>query len=188
MSAATGAGEPERSPPASSDQRRRPAADAATVERWLEQYGDLALRTAYLVLGERPAAEDAVQEGFLRAWQARASLRDPGAERGWLLAIVANAARSQRRRRVAAPVDAEPVGIAAGPPLDPYDALDLAADLAAALRTLAPEHRAVIAYRIGLDCSVEETASILGVEPGTVKSRLHRALADLRGRWTTTTS
>jgi len=156
------------------------------VERWLAQYGDLALRTAYLVLGERSAAEDAVQEGFLRAWQARGSLRDIGAERGWLLAIVANAARSQRRRRVPVASDQEPVGLALGPSSDPFAALDLAAELRVALNQLAPDHREVIAYRIGLDCSVDETAAILGVEAGTVKSRLHRALAELRRLWTPT--
>ncbi len=183
-----GPGEREPSPPAPASSGVNAPADADTVERWLEQYGDLALRTAVLVVGERSAAEDAVPEGFRRAWQARGTLRDPGAERGWLLAIVANAARSQRRRRVPVPTDAEPSGTAVGPTADPFDALDLAADLRVALAGLHPEHRDVIAYRIGLDCSVEETAAILGVEPGTVKSRLHRALAELRRRWTPTSS
>ena len=121
------------------------------MARWLSDYGDVALRTAYLILGDRAAAEDAVQEGFLRAWRSRHTLRDPGAERSWLLAIVANAARSERRRRVPLPIGDALAPAAVG---DPFADLDLAA--------------------------------ALGIEEGTVKSRLNRALVALRSRWTPT--
>lgn len=52
--------------------------------------------------------------------------------------------------------------------------------VAAALRTLGPEHREVLALRVLAGLSLRETASRLGVPQGTVKSRLHRALAALR--------
>ena len=153
------------------------------MTRWLSAYGDVALRTAYLILGDRAAAEDAVQEGFLRAWRSRHTLRDPGAERSWLLAIVANAARSERRRRVPLPI-----GDALAPAAvrDPFADLDLAAALREALAALSPEQRAVVVLRVYLDRSVAETAAALGVEEGTVKSRLNRALVALRSRWTPT--
>ena len=80
-------------------ERPDPQADEL-AERWVSLYGDLALRTAYLFLRDRALAEDCVQDAFVSAWKARFSLRDPRAERGWLLTIVANTARSHLRRRI----------------------------------------------------------------------------------------
>ncbi|MGH7611052.1 MAG: RNA polymerase sigma factor [Candidatus Dormibacteria bacterium] len=150
------------------------------AERWIGLYGDLALRTAYLYLGDRGLAEDCVQEALLSAWRARARLRDPGAERGWLMTIVANAARSMLRRRVPVPTDAIPQEPAPG---DAFAELALAADLRRALALLTSEQREVIVLRVYLDLSVEETARTLGVAEGTVKSRLNRALEALRQVW-----
>ncbi len=161
----------------------RPTEDGdELVERWLRQYGDLALRTAYLLLGDRGEAEDAVQDAFLKAWRARLQLRDPKSERAWLMAIVANAARSQLRRRVAEPTDRDPEAGAA----DPFSDLELAGELRHALAALAEEQRQVVIMRVYLDLSVEETAAALGIPAGTVKSRLSRGLEVLRAAWTPT--
>ncbi|MGH7610274.1 MAG: RNA polymerase sigma factor [Candidatus Dormibacteria bacterium] len=153
------------------------------AERWVGLYGDLALRTAYLYLGDRGLAEDCVQEALVSAWKARASLRDPAAERSWLMAIVANTARSQLRRKVPIPTDA----LQADPdPTDPFAELALASDLRRALEGLPLEQREVIVLRVYLDMSVEETAKTLKIATGTVKSRLSRGLEALRLVWTRT--
>lgn len=165
--------------------RRRPdPEDERLAERWIGTYGDLALRTAYLLVGDRALAEDCVQEALLAAWRNRASLRDPRAERAWLMAIVTNTARSQLRRRVPVPTDQAPPD--SGSP-DPYAQLLLSQDLRRALASLPQEQREVVVLRIYLDLSVEESARALGVAEGTVKSRLSRALEALRQQWILTT-
>jgi len=155
----------------------------ALAQRWVGLYGDLALRTAYLFLGDRGLAEDCVQDAFFSAWRARQSLRDAGAERSWLMAIVANTARSHLRRKVPIPTDTLPADLSSR---DPFAELALAADLRRALDQLPSEQREVIVLRVYLDLSVEETARILKVATGTVKSRLSRALEALRRSWTPT--
>lgn len=164
---------------------RRPDPEAeALAERWVGQYGDLALRTAYLFLRDRSLAEDCVQDAFVSAWRARSSLRDRGAERAWLMTIVANTARSHMRRRIPIPTDTVPADPSTH---DPFDELAVSADLRQALDQLPVEQREVIVMRVYLDLSVEETARALKVAEGTVKSRLSRALEALRLRWITTT-
>ncbi|MGC2192442.1 MAG: sigma-70 family RNA polymerase sigma factor [Candidatus Dormiibacterota bacterium] len=164
---------------------RRPDPEAeALAERWVGLYGDLALRTAYLFLRDRGLAEDCVQDAFVSAWKARASLRDPGAERAWLMTIIANTARSHLRRRIPIPTDT----VAADPSLrDPFSELALSSDLRRALDQLPTDQREVIVLRVYLDLSVEETARSLKVAEGTVKSRLSRALEALRLLWIPTT-
>ncbi len=165
---------------------RGPDSDAEELaRRWVSQYGDLALRTAYLMLGDRGLAEDCVQEALVRAWRARSTLRDPAAERSWLLTIVANTGRSQLRRRVPVPSDRAPQERAAA---DPFAELDLAVELRQALDLLPPEQREVVVMRLYLDLSVEETARSLRVAEGTVKSRLSRALGTIRKSWTPSSS
>src|SRR6266576_7229998 len=71
--------------------------DAAAYEEIVQRYQQVAFRTAYVITGSAAEAEDAAQDGFVKAYRALASFR-PGAEpRPWLLRIVANAARNRVR-------------------------------------------------------------------------------------------
>ena len=146
-------------------------------------YQTVAVRLAAYLAG-RDSAEDVVQEAFVKAFR-RLDGFDPGRPfRPWLLAIVANEARDDRRRglrrdqlvlRAAAP--------RSNPPEDPAE-LALAAlgagRLAEAIAALEPSARTAVVLRHVLDLSEEETATVLGVPAGTVKSRTSRALARLR--------
>jgi RNA polymerase sigma-70 factor (ECF subfamily) len=134
-----------------------------------------------LITGHAQDAEDAAQDGFVKAWRALGRFRAGEPLRPWLLTIVANEARNRRRsagRRehlVLRAAAAEPrVGAA---PDDP--ALDRDA-LAAAIGRLRDDDRVVIGCRYLLDLSEAEIAAALGVARGTVKSRLSRALGRLR--------
>jgi RNA polymerase sigma-70 factor (ECF subfamily) len=142
---------------------------------------DIAFRAAYLVTRSAAEAEDAAQDGFVKAWQALPRFRRGAAFRPWLLAIVTNEARNRRRHagRQAAlalrAVEPEPPGV--------EESAGARADHERLMRVvggLSEEHRLVIGYRYFLDLSEEETAEALGVPRGTVKSRLARALARLR--------
>jgi RNA polymerase sigma-70 factor (ECF subfamily) len=132
--------------------------------------------TAYLVLRDRHAAEDAVQDGLLHAWRAMPSLRDPDRFEAWLRRIVVRAAIDASRRRL-------PTVELAFDPVDPARTADAQATrdlLDRAFARLSAIHRAILVLRFYLDLSVPEIARTLGIPTGTAKSRLHNATRAMR--------
>jgi RNA polymerase sigma-70 factor (ECF subfamily) len=175
----------------------RPLDDAELVERakrgdlraWetiVRGYQGLAFRTAYLLSGNAADAEEAVQDGFVKAYRALGRFRHGAPLRPWLLRIVSNEARNRRRsagRREALALRvavADRPGDAVPSPEAALVAREDQERLLAAVERLPDGHRDAIACRYFLELSEEETAAALGVRPGTVKSRLARALAHLR--------
>ena len=162
--------------------------DVQAYGELVERYRDLAFRIAYLITRSAADAEDAAQDAFVKAYYALHRFRQQESFRPWLLRIVSNEARnrvrSARRREGLAlrlaeggsPWDTGPSPEAAAAQRETQDAL------LGALAALREEDRLVIAYRYLLELSEAETAEILGARPGTVKSRLSRALGRLRGR------
>lgn len=130
------------------------------------------VRLAWLLTGSEPLAEEITQDAqVFERWD---KLDNPG---GYLRSCVVNGSRRAERRRSVerrhAP-GAEPDPSVSG-------GEDVAApDLVAALRTLQPKRRAAVVLRYWGGYSQAEVADALGVRVGTVKSMLHRALADLR--------
>ena len=146
----------------------------------------IAFRTAYLVAGSAAEAEEAAQEGFVKAYRALGRFRRGSPFRPWLLQIVANEARNRRRsagRRAALALRAAAEGSSGGAAPSPEGAL-LAGEererLLEAVNALRDEERFVIGCRYFLELSEEETAAALGLRIGTVKSRTSRALEHLR--------
>jgi RNA polymerase sigma factor (sigma-70 family) len=160
--------------------------DVHAYEQIVQAHQATAFRTAYLVLGDAAEAEDAAQEGFVKAFRALARFRPGAPFRPWLLQIVANEARNRRRSsgrrtRLELRLAAEsPSGGAAPSPEGALLDAERRASLLSAVGDLREEERLVIALRYFLDLSEAETAAALGVRPGTVKSRLSRALGRLR--------
>jgi RNA polymerase sigma factor (sigma-70 family) len=161
--------------------------DVRSYEQLVERYQGIAVRTAYLVTRASQDAEDAAQEAFVKAYYALPRFRDGAPFRPWLLRIVTNEAsnrvRSARRRERLALRVAErdrPSGDAA--PSPEAAALELERDrvLLDAVARLPRRDQQVIGYRYFLDLSEAEMAQALGVRPGTVKSRLSRAMGRLR--------
>ena len=175
----------------------RPLDEAELVERarrgdleaWetlVRTYQGIAFRTAYLLAGNAADAEEAAQDGFVKAHRALGRFRRGAELRPWLLRIVANEARNRRRsagrrERLALRAAAE---TRPGDAVPSPEAAVLAGEqrerLLAAVEALPDEHRDAIACRYLLGLSEAETAAALGVRAGTVKSRLSRALARLR--------
>ena len=159
--------------------------DADAYEELVHTYQGIALRTAYLVAGNAADAEEAAQDAFVKAYRALWRFRPGAPFKPWLLRIVANEARNRRRsagRRAALALRAarEPSGEAAPSPEAALLGAERREELVAALNRL-PEHdREALACRYFLDLSEAETAGALGVRPGTVKSRVSRALGRLR--------
>jgi RNA polymerase sigma factor (sigma-70 family) len=162
--------------------------DDRAYEELVRAHQGIAFRTAYLVTGSAAEAEDAAQEGFVKAFRALGRFRPGAPFRPWLLQIVANEARNRRRsaaRRAGLALRAaaeDPSGGAAPSPEGALLATEESAALLGAVNGLREEHRLVIACRYFLDLSEEETAAALGWRRGTVKSRLSRALDSLRER------
>ena len=146
----------------------------------------IAFRTAYLLGGSAADAEEAAQDGFVKAYRALGRFRRGAPLRPWLLRIVANEAHN--RRRSAARRDALTLRAAAehrpGDAVPSPEAALLSREsqerLLAAVERLSDEHRDAIVCRYLLDLTEEETAAALRIRRGTVKSRLSRALARLR--------
>jgi RNA polymerase sigma factor (sigma-70 family) len=165
---------------------RARSGDTAAYERLVRMHQAVAFRAAYLVTGDGPDAEDAMQEAFIKAYRALGRFRPGAPFRPWLLAIVTNEARNRRRSagrraklglRVAAESQVLP------PPASPEAAVVAAErreELLASVGELSEGERLVISYRYFLGLSEEETATTLGCARGTVKSRASRAIARLR--------
>lgn len=162
--------------------------DVQAYGELVERYRQIAFRTAYLITRNAADAEDAAQDAFVKAYYALHRFRRGEPFRPWLLRIVSNEARnrarSARRREGLALRLAEggPPGDAGPSPEAAVALRETQEALLAALGALREEDRLVIAYRYLLELSEAETAQILGVRPGTVKSRLSRALGRLRER------
>jgi RNA polymerase sigma factor (sigma-70 family) len=146
----------------------------------------IALRVAYLVLGDALEAEDATQVAFMKAYGALGRFRAGAEFRPWLLRIVRNEALNRRRsagRRagLALKVASDPVlGDAAPSPETVVVSRDDRRQLLEAVELLPAGLRDVIEYRYFLGLSELETARALGIANGTVKSRSARALERLR--------
>jgi RNA polymerase sigma factor (sigma-70 family) len=175
----------------------RPPEDAALAERarrgderafeeLVRMYQDVAFRTAYLFTRSSADAEDAAQTAFVKAWSALPRFRAGAPFKPWLLRIVANEAHN-RRRSAGRRAELELRAAAAYPPGDAAPSPEGAAlererqqELLARVNALDERDRSVIACRYFLELSERETAQVLGVRPGTVKSRTARALARLQ--------
>jgi RNA polymerase sigma-70 factor (ECF subfamily) len=160
--------------------------DATAYEQLIVENKGIAFRTAYLVAGNAADAEEAAQDGFVKAYRALWRFRTGAPFRPWLLAIVANEARNRRRsagRREQLALRAAGEAASGDTALSPEAALlgtEQREELLAAVNRLGEIDRLAIACRYFLDLSEEETAAALGCRRGTVKSRLSRALERLR--------
>jgi RNA polymerase sigma-70 factor (ECF subfamily) len=143
-----------------------------------------ARRTAYLILGDRAAAEDVVAEAFLRVWERIGRFDVSRPFEPWFYRIVVNLAIDDRRRRARSQPDAV---VRERASVDTARAAGEArADLEEQLRALPPIERAVIVLRYFHDLEEPAIAAVLDCPVGTVKSRLHRARERLRVRLITT--
>jgi RNA polymerase sigma-70 factor, ECF subfamily len=136
-----------------------------------------------------PAAdvEDVLQETFLAVWRGAPGYRPEGPVGGWIWGIARRQAMLFLRRRgpaaLASPATVRASTVRASLDADPVEAAVSRADLAGALAALGPEDspdRRVWQLMYVEDRPVAEVAELMGVPPGTVKSRAHRARRRLR--------
>jgi RNA polymerase sigma-70 factor (ECF subfamily) len=160
-------------------------------------FGDLVTRyqnrlynTLVTVLGSADDAHDVAQEAFVSAFQKLHTFKGRSAFYSWLFRIALNASVSQKRklRRVPVSIDAvreqtgsEPVEHhPAARPEHAMETVERQAAVRTALADLAEEFRTALILKEMDDLSYEEIAEIVGCPIGTVRSRIHRARAELR--------
>jgi RNA polymerase sigma-70 factor (ECF subfamily) len=159
---------------------RARAGDAGAWDSLTRLHQEPIFRFAYLLLGDADDAQDVTQETFVRAFFGLRRFDIERSLRPWLLRIVSRLSNNWRRsaarqlealRRLAR--EPQPEQHATVP-------LEEAQQLWAAVRQLRLAHREVIYLRFFLELGEQETAAAAGVPIGTVKSRSHRALEELR--------
>jgi RNA polymerase sigma factor (sigma-70 family) len=160
--------------------------DEEAYAELVHAYEGIAFRTAYLLTRSAADAEDAAQDGFVKAWRALGRFRAGAPFRPWLLRIVANEAHNRRRsagRRADVALRAaaeDPSGGAAPSPEAVLLSAEQREGLLAAVNELPDDQRTVVSLRYFLGLSELEVAEALGLPQGTVKSRTARALERLR--------
>lgn len=160
-----------------------PAADVdAFIVAMFDEHGIGLVRMVRLFLDDRNAAEDLVQEAFIRLSRSAARIRDPQKAGAYLRSIVLNLARDHNRRglvslRHRVPTDDRQASV--------EDTLDLSEDTAAviaALRDLAPRQRDCLVLRYYDELGIDEIATTLGLSRNSVKTHLTRGLRSLEAR------
>jgi len=152
-------------------------ANVNALEEWLKDGYPQSVRTAYLILGNRLDAEDAVQDAFLRAWRFRDSLSKETSFKPWLYRVVVNTCNSKLRQEIPhrdrRASDEHLADVSASD--DAPGRIALSHDVMCALKDLPVDLRIVIVLRYYADLSERDIAIAIGRKQGTVKSRLHEA-------------
>ena len=155
------------------------AGDVDALARIVGLHHDDMARVCFVICGDQDLAQDAVQAAWPIAWRKLGSLRDPDRLRPWLMAVAANEARQLLRRQRRHPVVEISVADIGTDRHDPAAQSGLS-DLAAALRRLAPEDRALLALRYVAGYDATEIGRELRMSASGVRSRLARLTARLR--------
>jgi len=134
------------------------------------------------LLRDRAAAEDVTAAAFERAYRKQRTYKaGRGSERAWLFGIARNAALDElRRRKRAAALAAEPADLEAALPEDGAEHALRRAAVRAALATLEPRERELIALKFHAGLANAEIAAVLGVGVSNAGTQLHRAMTKLR--------
>jgi RNA polymerase sigma-70 factor (sigma-E family) len=137
------------------------------------------IRLAYLMLGDRGAAEDVVQDAFYGLYRRWDRLADPSGALAYVRSAVLNGCRTALRRRAlgrrVTPAYLPPDGSAEAAVLSREERQEVLA----AVRRLPDRQREALVLRFYLDLPDPEIARIMGIRPGTVRSAMHRALKAL---------
>lgn len=172
--------------------KRAAAGDAEAFEQLVLTYQTPIYRLCLRITGNTDDAADLTQEAFLKAWRALDTFRFDASFSTWLYRLASNLCldflRAEKRRATLPLIqnDAEGEELALSlpdPAPTPEEATEAAqerAQISAALQSLEPQQRQILTLRVINDLSYAEIAEILGVQEGTVKSRLSRARDALR--------
>jgi RNA polymerase sigma-70 factor, ECF subfamily len=159
---------------------RAQAGDRDAFERIVDVSFDRSHAAALRLLRDSQLADDAVQQAMINIWRDLPRLRDPSRYDAWSYKLLVRACYAEFRRAphwMPAISEGSPTEPRSG---DPYGAVVDRDQLERGFRRLSMDHRVVIVLHHYLDLPLDEVGRILGIPVGTVKSRMHRALAEMR--------
>jgi RNA polymerase sigma-70 factor (sigma-E family) len=164
------------------------AAPTADVDRFVAEMfraeGASLVRLARLFVDDRNAAEDLVQEAFIRLARSAHRIHDPARAPAYLRSIVLNLARDHNRRGLVSMRHRLPFGELAPGVEDQIDVRDDQRRVLEALRNLPARQRACLVLRYYDELGPDDIAATLGVSRNSVKTHLQRGLATLEARLT----
>ena len=166
------------------------AGDASALEEVLERHEKQIFRFGLRMCGSEDDAREVLQDTLLAAFKGLHDFRGDAQLSTWLFQIARSFCLRRRRRTAGEPTEtmalesseAAAVPVQSAAPDERAHAREMGELLQAAILTLSDAHREVILLRDVEGLSAEEAAQVLGIEVGALKSRLHRARLDLRGR------
>lgn len=138
---------------------------------YIEEYSEMMYRVAISILRNEEDCRDALQDSVLKAWEKRATLKDEGSFKAWMIRIVVNNCNNvlRKRRRV---VSIDDIPEPSVPPPDPT--------LSAALRSLPEGLRLPLVLVCSEGMSYAEAAQAMRIPVGALRGRIHRAKQQLR--------
>lgn len=136
-----------------------------------------ATRLAWLLTGDRQAAEDIAQEAFVRLGGKLLTLRDPQRATGYLLRTVANLAKDHYRRLKR---DQKLMVVWTAEAFSGSFDIEVRDEVLSAMMTIAPRHRLILFLRYYLDMSEQQAAQTLGCSTAAIKSLTNRATVSIR--------
>ena len=143
------------------------------LTRLMQTHGNAVLRVCYLYLKDHDLAQDAAQTTFVKAWQALSTLRQPGAEKAWLMRIAVNTCktvlRSHEYRIYAQSPDMDEM------PEPSVEDTHPDSTVLSAVMALPEKYREVVMLHYYQGLGSPEVARILQIPQATVLTRLHRA-------------
>jgi RNA polymerase sigma factor (sigma-70 family) len=160
------------------DQAKR--GDEEAFDALARMVGDRCMAIAVRILRDAHLAEDAVQSALVVAWRELKTLRDPDRFEPWLHRILTHECHAEARRRTRFSATIRVLSIEEAVEPTDLSTVNDRDEIERAFRRLTLEQRAVIVFHRYLGLQLPEVADRMGVPLGTVKSRLHHALAALR--------
>lgn len=164
--------------------QRIDAGEQIAFQHLIEMYHPLVWRTICVLVPGRAVAEDTLQEVWIDVWRGLPGFQREKAFRPWLLTVVTNRCRKSTRRisPLSQPLDmVEPEQLVAPDDvLEQWLRQETHQELQLLVMKLPQEQQRTLELRYFAELELTEIALVMGTSVGTVKSRLHRALAHLR--------
>lgn len=164
--------------------RRMKEGDKTSFDLLYEKYKNMALHTAYLIIGDRSYSEDVVQDTFVKIWLHCGELKNDSGFKAWMMQILVRTAYKTGKKKNRELPDEEIVQkadtVISPSAVEQVIAQEEAETIAGAVRALPVKQRTVVVLYYYQEYQISEIAKILGVLEGTVKSRLHTARGQLR--------
>lgn len=153
--------------------------DLDAFEALVRRHTGVVYAHAYRFFGEKTAAEDAVQEVFVKVYRSLGDFDERARFSTWLYRVTRNTCLDMVRAGKRRPIPVDPLDVMSAAPGDLAEQVALSTSVELAMHALAPEDRDALSAVALFGLSYDEAAAALGVPVGTVKSRVFRARRSL---------